>query len=473
MRISLLVVLAGCTAEYQVLLDGEPQDGLADAAANASPGSVIELQPITYEGGVVLPNDVTIEGNGATIEGGSGSLLSGGDLTLRNLVLIGGSAEDGAAVRGDALVLENIEQSGAEGLVAIGSNRAVTAIDSSFEHQGIAIRARSNLGRSREVVLEEVWTSGDLDVEADDASLLDVEAFQITAGGLNARLERTTATGIGIRGRAVQGFELQADLGAIEVDTVTLSELGGTSWSVLADLVQGVGWSAQTIDVQAEDAVLTELEATDLRLVAEQTAQVLGANADTVRLAALSLEVSDLEGRDIELAGFGLQQDVRATGAQARLSVNQGTLRSAILASESTPVHLAVTAADVRNLLVFEPPTAAGTYLAEVTSYATIEQSTFRVGTRTALAPPVPVGWNDSVLYGVALGEIVGENIYDDTVVWSETEVLPLRAGMAVADPLFLPGSPVLNPLSDWIDHGAFAGPYGVQVQQRWDALGY
>lgn len=471
MRI-LSLLLAGCSAEYQVLLDGQPAEGLAEAAAAARPGSVIELAPGEYEGGVTLANGVTLQGNGATVRGVDGPLLVGGDLTLIDLVLVGGSGDEGAAVKAEALVMERVEQSGADGLVAVHSNQSLEVRDSRFDHDGIALAARSNLGRSRAVWLEGVWTSGDLDVEADEATLIGVEATQLNAGGPNARIEQTTVVGASLRGRAAQIFGLDAAFGVVAVDDVTASDLTGGSWTVDADTVQGVGWAAQTLEVTAETAVLADLHADRLTLTASGSAQVAQVAAPTVRILAPALTASDVEGIDVELGGNGVLEDIRAIGPAARLATNQGTLHGALVVSDAGPATLELEASAIRNLLVVEPPGSVGTTLFATTSYATIDDSTFRVGRRTALAPSgVPLGFGRSIVYGEALGDIVGANVWDDTVAWSVTEVLPPRLGLTIDDPLFLPGSPEVNPISPWVGHGAFIGPFSATVQQRWDAL--
>lgn len=476
MRFLLCVALLGCSPEYQVILDGQPVDGLAEAAQNAVPGSVIELEARTYAGGIELPDDVTILGHGATIQGTSGRLVSSvGTLTLRDLTLVGGSDDEGSAVRAEALMLEAVSVRDGTGAVALWADASIDASDTDVQHDGIAVMAISPLGRARTVTLERFVTNGDLQVEADRAVLTDVTALQITTGGLSTRLDRTTSSVLSVRGRAVQLFGTQADLGAtIAVDDVVFSELSGGAWTITGNTVSGVGLIASQIAMTADQLVLGDLTAQQqIQLVATERAELFGLNAPLVDVSSEALTVDDVQANQLSLIGLGPQTDLRITGASPSLSTVVGTLQGVIVHATSGVASVTLSGASVTNLLVVEPPTSVAPIGIQSPDYANVHQSTLVLGRRTSLTDlDSPVFFEDCVIQGHALGDIVGRNTWEDTVAWSETEALSPRLGLSIEDPLFLaPGNPELNPLSDWTDAGAFAGPGGPALLARWRAL--
>lgn len=476
MRLVLLSLLSACTHEYAVdpvLLDGEPLDGLEAAVAAAQPGSVIELDGGRYVGGLVLPDGVTILGNGSTIAGGPRVITGEGALTLRDLHLEGGDDPEGSAIRADALVLRDVDVTQATGDVAIWTDGSIDAVRVQVDHTGTAIHAQSPLGRARLVQLTQVETDGDLWVEADDGLLVDVEAVQLTAGGPRTRLERVTATGLSMRGRSAQLYDTQVDLlAAITVDTISFDGLYGASWTVSADQITGLGTDLEQITLTGITVSVGEIRASRFDAEGEQVSAV-GVDADVVQLTAASLTTADVVTNQALLDGPGTHEDLRALGASPTVHLIGGSLRAGLVVSDDGPSTVELWQAEATNLLVVEPPGTVDDVAVHAAGYGYITNGTLVLGQRTALTSPnIPVQYSNTVIVGRQLGDIVDRNTWIASVAWSETEALPPRLGLTIEDPLLLgPGDPELNPLSPWVGIGAFAGPYGALVLERWRAL--
>ena len=475
MRLFVSLALVGCTAEYRVLLDGEPVDGLTGAAEAAVPGSVIELEAIRYDGGIQLPDDVTIVGNGATIHGATGRLIeSVGTLTLRDLTLVGGSDDEGSAVRAEDLVLERVSIRDGAGEVSVWVDASIDASDTNIEHAGIAVWATSALGRARTVSLARFWTDGDLQVEADRAVLTDVEALQIRTGGLNTRLQNTASAILAVRGRVAQVFGAEASLGAtLDVDDLLLTGTGGGAWTITGETVSGVGIQGTLVSITAAQLILNEVTGDDLQLVGTERAELATLSAPRITAFGEQLFIDDLQANDLTMVGLGTQRDLRITGVNPKLSAALGLLEGVIVHADSGQADVELSAASATNLLVVEPANAGAAVGIRSPNYANVHQSTLLFGDRTSLTSPDSVVYfEDSVIHGHALGDIVGRNTWEDTVAFSDTEALPPRLGLWIEDPLFLaPGNPELNPLSDWTAAGAFAGPGGPALLARWRSL--
>lgn len=468
------VLFAACSPDRSVLLDGRPVRDLSTAAAEAAPGSTIELAPSVYDAGVVLPDGVTLVGPGATLIG-DGRLVEGlGALTVRGVTFAGGDADDGSAlyVAGD-LVLDGVTVRDARGEVAVRGFRGLDVTGSTLQHDGVTVRVLTPTGRPPTLAIRDTTASGVLDIPADYVDLVRltgdawVQSFghAFLVQDSTVRMLELTGPGINLAGVTV------TDTARLDSAEASILEASGGRWVLAIDVLTAQTWLAEEVSGRADHAVLDDVAASWIELEGVGI-EAYDLTAETLLLTASVLSVRDARAEVLSLDGTGAADSLIVDGPDPSIYLGPLDVAAMVVRSTNAAVRVRLDGTLVRGMAVVEPPVVPKAPSIDTTSFANLFNVTWYGGGASTFADGGRPLWVFDSILAQASASAHCSPVFQDSVVWDPDGVIGEVPGAIVADPQFAAaGDPHLAIDSPYRDSGAFAGPTGAFVEALWSQL--
>ncbi len=469
-----LVWIAGCTPT--VFVDERGYYDLHRAAEALAPGEVLRITGEHHiETGLSLPDGAVVEGP-ATLRVDRGVAIEGrGALTLRDLQIFGGDGEISGVHAARDLWLDRVQvrdQGGATAVYAGGS----LWVENSAIHLpgGVALRAQRDMGNAAEVGLDGVAVRGEVQIRAERVQIRDAEMEGLEVAGTQISLEDSTIRALLLDGTFVQFVGLTGDgprfVRAWESEMLALR--GGT-WELEAETVVGFDLAVDAVGGAVDAIELASVSAVYMNLQGGSRIAVREGQSTWATLVADQVDVEDHRGEVLVVNGVGDVHRVTLTGPAPKLVATMGWLGGIILRSTEQPVWLSLDACAVDGLIVVEPLEAVAEELFVTRSYFVVRHLSWLGGSRAQFsAPSAPVFIYGSLFEGYAFGPIGEETVFEDSALWSLTEEVAPRYGLDIEPPGFVgPADPTLRDDAPWPDRGAFASPWGADLEQAWSAL--
>lgn len=474
--LSIVLLLSACQPT-PVYVGERAFSTLQSAALHAQPGDTLSFDAgLELKAGVQLADDVTVQGPVTLWSDGLPAFTSDGLLTLSNVTLEGTGA-NGSLVDVGELVFDGsrITSVPSDGVAALNVAGPVTITDSELTVDGEILYARQLTGRPPVVDVATSALFGRLTLEADEVTLTDVTG----AAHVDLNSPRPTLTDVEVSELTTRGGPVQlvgiVSTGPVVIENThaTLLDVAGGTWSVDVERLEGASINVDALAGHADELSLDTVSARFVQFDEADSIVVHNLNSDSLRLHGDVIVTEDLRAHRIELLGVGSHDRLTLLGEAPQLTAVTSTLTGVIAISSSQAVVLQLEGATIAGLLLLEPPGAALPYLVDTRSFASVRNVTMIGGSRSKTTPRFSQLFvYDSLFEMRNFGAVENDTHFVNTLAYGSDKALVPRNGLEVAQPDFLPpGGPEVVPTSPHARWGAFAGPTGPEMAERWATL--